>query len=338
MKIIVPMAGEGKRMRPHTFTTPKPLIPIAGRSIVERLVSQIASMTDEPIEEVAYVIGRFGEETEQNLANIAKRVGAKASIYYQDEALGTAHAIHCAAPSLDGKVVIAFADTLFDAAFTIDSEQDGIIWVKEVDDPSQFGVVETNDEGVIDRFVEKPQEPVSDEAIIGIYYFRDGQFLKEALQYLIDHSITGNGEYQLTDAMENMKKQGAYLKTGKVNHWMDCGNKDATVATNSKILELNHKKEQLVAQSVMQDNALIIEPCYIGENVVIRRSVVGPYVTIGDGTEIEGSVIDNSLILNHSTVKNANVANAMIGNNVRFEGKAGDLNLGDYTTIQDRIK
>lgn len=334
MKIIVPMAGEGKRMRPHTFTTPKPLIPIAGQSIVERLVTQIARMTNEPVEEVAYVIGQFGEETEQNLADIAKRIGAKATIYYQDEALGTAHAIYCAEPSLDGKVVIAFADTLFDAGFTIDAEQDGVIWVKKVEDPSQFGVVETNQEGMIERFVEKPQEPVSDEAIIGIYYFKDGKFLKEALQHLIDHNITGNGEYQLTDAMENMKQQGARLKTGEVNHWMDCGNKDATVATNSKILELNHAREQLIAPSIIQENALIIAPCYIGENAVIRHSVVGPYVTIGDGTTIESSVVDNSLILDHSKVKNARVANSMIGNTARFEGQIEDLNLGDYTAIR----
>lgn len=321
-------------MRPHTLTTPKPLIPIAGQSIVERLVNRIGRMTDEPIEEVAYVIGDFGEETENRLENIARRIGAKAKLYYQEEALGTAHAIYCAEPSLDGKVVIAFADTLFDADFTLDSEQDGVIWVKKVEEPSQFGVVETDENGIIKKFVEKPQNPVSDEAIIGIYYFKDGKGLKKQLKYLIDNNITGNGEFQLTDAMENMKNKGIKLKTGQVNHWMDCGNKDATVGTNTKILELNENKEQLIAGSMIKEQAVIIEPCYIGENAVIKKSIVGPYVSVGPFTEISDSVVDHSLILNESTIKNARLTQSMVGNRTVLEGNTSDVSIGDYTKFK----
>ena len=334
MKIIVPMAGAGKRMRPHTLTTPKPLLPIAGQTIVERLVTSIAKMSSEPIQEVAYVIGRsFGDETEKNLKDIAKRVGAEGSIHYQDEALGTGHAILCAEPALKDKVVVAFADTLFDANFTIDPEQDGIIWVKRVDDPSRFGVVETDHNGVIEKFVEKPSEPVSDRAIIGIYFFKDGDFLRKELQYLIDNNVLGNGEYQLTDAMENMKNKGAKLKVGEVNHWMDCGNKDATVDTNTQILRLNHKREQLVASSIVKENSVIIEPCYIGEKAVIKNSVIGPYVSIGSHTEVSNSVIDESIILNHSVINNVRLHHSMIGNYARFDTPSRDLSLGDYTKI-----
>jgi len=179
MKIIIPMAGMGKRMRPHTLTVPKPLVPIAGKAIVHRLVEDIAKVCGEKIEEVAFIIGDFGKETEQRLIKIAESVGAKGSIYYQREALGTAHAIYCAKESLGGKVVVAFADTLFKADFTLDTSNEGIIWVQKVEDPRPFGVVKLNDKNEITDFVEKPEHFVSDLAIIGIYYFQDGENLKK---------------------------------------------------------------------------------------------------------------------------------------------------------------
>ena len=176
MRIIVPMAGMGKRMRPHTLTVPKPLVPIAGKPIVQRLVEDIAKVCHEPIEEVAFIIGDFGKEVEEKLLQIAASVGAKGSIHYQNEPLGTAHAIMCAKEALDGKVVVAFADTLFKADFKLDTSADGTIWVQQVNDPSAFGVVKLNPKNEISDFVEKPVEFVSDLAIIGIYYFKDGAY------------------------------------------------------------------------------------------------------------------------------------------------------------------
>ena len=201
MKIIVPMAGRGSRLRPHTLTTPKPLIPIAGKPIVQRLVEDIVRICGDKVDEIAFVIGDFGKDVEENLVNIAESLGAKGSIYYQDQPLGTAHAIMCAAPALDGETVIAFADTLFRADFTLDPDSDGVIWVKQVDDPSAFGVVQIADEGHIENFVEKPETFVSDLAIIGIYYMKDGPALRDEMQYLLDNKITDKGEYQLTDAL-----------------------------------------------------------------------------------------------------------------------------------------
>ena len=171
MKIIVPMAGRGSRLRPHTLTVPKPLVPIAGKPIVQRLVEDITKVCGEKVDEIAFIIGDFGTQVEKDLVAIAESLGAKGSIYHQEEALGTAHAILCAKDSLKGNVVVAFADTLFRADFTLDSSADGIIWVNQIDDPSAFGVVKLNTENVITDFVEKPKEFVSDLAIIGIYYF-----------------------------------------------------------------------------------------------------------------------------------------------------------------------
>lgn len=331
MKIIVPMAGRGSRMRPHTLTIPKPLLPIAGKPIVQRLVESIAEMTDEKVDEIAYIIGDFGEAVEKQLVGIAESLGAKGSIYYQDVALGTAHAILCAEQSLDGNLIVAFADTLFTADFQLDTEKDGVIWVKQVEDPSAFGVIKTGADGLITDFVEKPAEFVSDMAIIGIYYFKDGAYLKKELQYIIDNDLKDKGEYQLTTALENMKNQGKKLAPGSVNLWMDCGNKNATVGTNKSILELIKGKEKLVADSVKLENTTVIEPCYLGENVKVKNSVIGPYVSVGAGSVIEGSVVSNSIIQENSTVKQKLFSNSMIGNNVQLTGSVEEVSIGDFS-------
>jgi glucose-1-phosphate thymidylyltransferase len=329
MKIIVPMAGMGKRMRPHTLTTPKPLLPIAGKPIVQRLVEDIAKACHEEVEEVAFIIGHFGKDIEDNLKKVAKDIGAKASIYYQEEALGTAHAILCAKESLDGKVVVAFADTLFKADFKMDDSKDGVIWVQKVDDPKPFGVVKVNEENVITDFVEKPETFVSDLAIIGIYYFKDGANLRKELQYLLDNNIKDKGEFQLTSALENMKNKGLKFMPGKVLEWLDCGNKDSTVYTNQRILEHN-KGNGLVSQSHVSTNSVIIEPCFIGENVTLVNSVVGPYVSIGKNSVIENSVIRNSIVQTHSKISSANIQNSMFGNYAEFRDHATEMSMGDY--------
>ena len=332
MKIIIPMAGMGKRMRPHTLTTPKPLIPIAGKPMVQRIVEDIIKVCDEKVDEIAFVVGHFGTEAENNLVKVAESLGAKGSIFYQDEPLGTAHAIMCAKECLTGKVVVAFADTLFKADFKMDSSQEGIIWVQKVDDPKPFGVVKLDNNNIITDFVEKPQEFVSDLAIIGIYYFKDGGYLRRELQYLLDNDIKEKGEYQLTNALENMKAKGAKFTPGKVTEWLDCGNKDATVYTNQRVLEFN--KNEFRNTKIEIQNSKIIEPCFIGEGVVLINSTVGPYASIGNGTIIENSVIKNSIIQTNSKIKNSELSNSMIGNYAEYIGKSNDVSIGDYTIVR----
>ncbi len=331
MKIIVPMAGAGKRMRPHTLTVPKPLIPVAGKPIVQWLVEDIIKVCKEKVTDIAFVIGDFGEEAEKNLLNIAEKLGAKGSISYQDEPLGTAHAILCAGDALKGKVIVAFADTLFRADFTMDEEKDGIIWVNKIDDPKMFGVVKVNSENIITDFIEKPQTFISDLAIIGIYYFKDGEYLRKEMQYLVDNNLKEKGEFQLTNAMENMKNKGTKFSPGKVIEWLDCGNKDATVYTNKRILEIN-KDEKMIASSVKNENSVIIQPCYIGENVTLKNSIVGPHVSVGANSKIENSVITNSIIQTNSSLSNAVLDNSMIGNFVAYKNVPEELSIGDYST------
>lgn len=331
MKIIVPMAGMGKRMRPHTLTVPKPLIPVAGKPIVQHLMEDIVKVCPEKVDEIAFVIGRFGEEAEKNLVAIAESLGAKGTIHYQDTPLGTAHAILCAESALTGKVIIAFADTLFATDANIDATSDGTIWVKQIEDPRQFGVVKLNSEGVITDFVEKPQTFVSDLAIIGIYYFKDGDNLKAELKYLIDNNIKDKGEYQITNAMENMKNKGLKLVPGKVTEWLDCGNKDATVYTNKRVLEIKYPKNNIAA-TVKNINSVIIQPCFIGENVTLENSIIGPHASIGAGCKILNSQLRNSIVQSNTKLTDAHIDNAMIGNYCEYKGKMQDLSMGDYST------
>lgn len=336
MKIIVPMAGRGSRLRPHTLTIPKPLIPIAGKPIVHRLVEDIASVLNQNIDEVAFVIHEsFGKKVEEDLIAIAQKLGAKGTIYYQNEALGTGHAIMCAKESLSGPAVIAYADTLIRADFDLDQTADSVIWVKQVDQPEAFGVVNLNSNGEIIELVEKPATFVSDLAVIGIYYFKDVAVLKNELQAVLDNNIIHGGEYQINDGIKQMMAKGMKFVPGKVDEWMDCGNKDVTVETNNRMLGfLYNDGEALVSESVRLENATIIPPCYIGEEVAIINSVVGPNVSLGKGTHVYNSKIKNSLIQTHTHIKNANLDNAMIGNHVNFDGNFTSISIGDYSVLE----
>lgn len=323
------MAGMGKRMRPHTLTTPKPLIRLAGRPIVAHLIDEIVSTVKDPIEEIAFIVGRFGEEAERELLACAEQRGARGRIYYQDEALGTAHAILCAADSLEGPVIVGFADTIFFSRFSIKEQQEAVIWTKKVAHPEAFGVVLTDGQNRITGFAEKPKEFVSDLAIIGIYYFKDGANLKKELQYLIDNNICKSGEYQLTDALENMRRKGLVFYSETVDEWLDCGNKAATVDTHSRLL--NHKWIHQVSDSAQIKDCVIIPPCYIGENVKLSESVIGPCVSVGARSEIMQSRISHSIIQPDTRIANKVMTTSMVGREVSVLGEPESLNLGDYS-------
>jgi glucose-1-phosphate thymidylyltransferase len=324
------MAGIGKRMRPHTLTVPKPLVPVAGKPIVHWLIEDIAKVCGEEIVEIGFIIGEIDEEAKLNLHKIAEQVGAKAKIFRQEEALGTAHAIMCAEECLKGDVIVAFADTLFKAEFDLDKSADGVVWVHNVEDPSAFGVVTLDNAGHITQFVEKPKEFISNHAIIGIYYFKDGQMLRDELSYLIENNIMEKGEYQLTNALENMRAKGKKFAVGEVIEWWDCGNKDATVYTNQRVLQT--KADRFKNEANKYPSSTIIDPCYIGDNVIINNSKIGPNVSIGSNTYIENSTIENSIIQTKSVIKNITFRNSMVGNEVTLDGTSQELSIGDYST------
>lgn len=331
------MAGRGSRLRPHTLSIPKPLIPVAGKPIVHRLVSDIAKVLNEDIDEIAFILGDpafFGEDVVESLTELANDLGARATIYRQLQPLGTGHAIMCAEPSLSGPAVVAYADTLIRADFQLDRQVDSVIWTKKVSNPEAYGVVNLNDKNEIIELVEKPIEFVSDQAVIGIYYFKDIGVLKKELQYVLDQNIQNGGEYQINDGIKRMMADGKIFKTGKVDEWMDCGNKEVTVETNRRMLGfLAESGELLVSNDLVNQNSKVIAPCFIAKGVILKNATIGPFVSIGEGTQIIDSTVKNSIIQNQSLIKNATLDNSMIGNYAKFDGNFKSISIGDYSEL-----
>ncbi|MFN5172426.1 MAG: sugar phosphate nucleotidyltransferase, partial [Bacteroidota bacterium] len=269
------------------------------------------------------------------LLDIAKSVGAQGKIFYQDVAEGTGHAILCARECLKGDVIVAFADTLFRTQFNLDKSKDGVIWVHKVANPSSFGVVKFDENNIITDFVEKPTEFVSDLAIIGIYYFKSGETLESEIQYLIDNNIREKGEYQLTNAMENMKSKGMQFVPGAVDEWLDCGNYAATVYTNQRVL-VNKAQEFVGTAARFDESVTIHEPCFIGENVSLKNCVIGPHTSIGNNSSIENCTITNSIVQEQCSLNQFNCHDSLIGNHVVVKGSGAatqEFSLGDFSSI-----
>jgi glucose-1-phosphate thymidylyltransferase len=330
MKLIIPMAGRGTRLRPHSNTTPKPLLPVAGTMIVERIIQTFSKTLDRTIEEIVFVLGDFGDEIKQKLADMAERNNAKAVFTRQDEALGTAHAVYCAEQYMEGEIIVVFADTLFDTTgkVTVD-DADSVIWLKEVEDPSRFGVA-LHEGDKITGFIEKPSRPVSKLAIIGVYYFRDGAALRSEIKYLLDNKVTGHGkEYQLTDAIDRLLKAGNVFKAATVDEWLDCGTIPAWLGTTSVILE--KEKHQVLGDVTGSE---ITEPVFIPEGVVVKNSRVGPHVSLEKGTEVYNSTLAYTIVQDNAHITGSDLKNSSIGSFARVKGFKGTTHLGDHSEIE----
>lgn len=332
MKLIIPMAGRGTRVRPHSHTVPKPLLPVAGTMIIERLVETFIRTLDRKIDEIVYILGPdFGQDIKDQLSAMSDRHNAKATFRVQFPALGTAHAVACANEDLDGEVIVAFADTLFDSKEKFNIEgADSVIWLKRVDDPSRFGVA-VHEGDTITGFVEKPEEFISDLAIIGVYYFKDGQELKRQVNRVIDEDIKGpGGEYFLTEALDNMINQGKVFKIATVDEWLDCGTLPAWLETTGEIVA----KEAHSFDSSKYPNSKIIEPVFIADDVVIENSTVGPKVSIESGTIIKDSTVENSIIRENASLENVETSGSTIGAYTSLKNLKGKIDIGDHSSVE----
>ncbi len=329
MKLIIPMAGRGTRLRPHTHVTPKPLLPVVGVPMVERIVNTFTEVLPRPLTEGVFVLGDFPTEVNDQLSRICARHGMTASFVYQDEALGTGHAVYCAKDFLEGEIITVFADTVFtiDGAVSLEGA-DVVAFVKWVEDPRRFGVVMKDGDKITD-FIEKPAEIISHEALIGIYYVQKGEQLRAALQHIIENDVTGHGsEYQLTDAFDYLVKQGKVIKTAQVTDWLDCGTIDALMDTSRFLLKRPGEARKL---GVVEES-VVIEPVFIGEGAVVRHSVVGPNVVIEAGAEITDSIIRNSLIFSGARIKTSHLVDSLIGRDASLVGPLNKLNIGDHSS------
>ena len=288
MKIVLPVAGNGIRLRPYTENLPKCLLPVAGKTIIDWIVD--GALFLKPSETI-FITGYKASVVDDFLKQRSEWGAVRTVVQSNPQGLG--EAISLALPDVndDAPLLIILGDTLFEADLSIlDKATENILYTFKVSDPKRFGVAVTDKNGHIERLVEKPQEFVSDEAIVGIYYIKDVKALKEALNYLMQNDIRTKGEFQLTDALERMIQGGCKFRTAPVEKWLDCGLVETLLETNAHVLERNEK----VAPKF--DGSEIVMPCYIGKNVVIKNSKVGPNVSVGDGCVIENSEISTAIL------------------------------------------
>ncbi|MEX0747136.1 MAG: sugar phosphate nucleotidyltransferase [Rhodothermales bacterium] len=331
MKLIIPMAGRGTRVRPHSHVTPKPLMSVKGKSMVERIVDTFNKVLPANLDEGVFVLGPdFSKEVYDELRAICGRHGMTAHFAVQERAEGTAHAVYCAGEHLQGEGIVIFADTVFDMEPGVDLEgADVVAWVKHVDDPRRFGVAVREGDRIVE-LVEKPAELISNEALIGIYFVKDLAQMKEAIRAIIENDIRGKGgEFQLTDALDRMLKEGAVFKTASVTEWLDCGTIEALLDTTKLILA----REPDDLHQGETENSVIIDPVYIGPGARVSHSVVGPNVSIEANANVRGSILRDSIVFAHAKVENAVLTNSLIGQHADIRPPAGRMNVGDHSEI-----
>lgn len=328
MKALIPVAGIGSRLRPHTHTQPKSLIPVAGKPILAHIVDSLIAVG---INEFVFIIGYLGDKIEQYISTNYPNIHSYFVV--QTDGKGTGHAIWLAHDLLKDNepVFIVFGDTIVQANLkAIASSQVSLLGVKRVDDPREFGVAEIDETGLITKLVEKPTIPKSNQALVGIYKICETKQLKHALNYNIEHGIVTRGEYQLTDALMRMIDNGIKMHAFNVDGWFDCGKKDILLETNAILLKGD---DYIRAHSKDFENTIIIDPVYIGKGSKISNSIIGPNVSIGDAVIVDYSIIRNSIIGPHSHLENANLNSSIIGNDASLKGISLSLNLGDSTEI-----
>jgi glucose-1-phosphate thymidylyltransferase len=324
MKVIIPLAGKGTRLRPHTHLTPKPMLRVAGKPVISYLLDDLEKLGG--IEQIIYITGHLKDKVEEYART---EYDFPAVFVEQKVQNGTATAVELARPYVDQPVLIIFVDTIFDADLSLvqNTDADGIIWVKEVEDYQRFGVVVTDAKGYMTRIVEKPSTPISKRANIGLYYIRNWKLLYEGISYVMKQPAN-KGEYYLTDAFQYMIDKGAKIKVVDVEGWYDAGKLDTLLDTNRAMLERGAARGPRNAK-----NSTIIDPVYVEDDVVITNSTIGPNVSVHAGAVIDGSTVRDSIVGSKSTVRNSDLHGSMIGDEVVLDGVKGQVTIGDNSEV-----
>ena len=328
MKAIIPVAGAGTRLRPLTYTQPKSLIPVAGKPIIDLIVDQLRGAG---VDEFVFIIGYLGEKIKDHIES--KYPNLKKAFITQKERLGLGHAIWVAKEQIEqaDEIIIFLGDTIID--FDIQkfvSNETSVFCVKTVKDPGNFGVVEIGEEGFVTKVVEKPKIPKTNMAMVGVYKIKEVKQLIDAIGKNIKNNNTTHNEFQLTDGLMNLIRDGHKMTTMQVNNWFDCGKKEILLATNSKLLD----EEGFASANLPAfDNTIIIDPVAIGKNCKIKNSIIGPHVTIGDNVDISYSIVKDSIIGNFSLIDDVILTKSIVGNDAAIRGLSQSLNIGDNTEI-----
>jgi glucose-1-phosphate thymidylyltransferase len=325
MKVIIPLAGKGTRLRPHTHVTPKPMMRVAGKPVMSYVLDELRNLGG--VEQIIYITGHLKERVEE----FARQSLAIPSVFIEQKIQdGTAGAIALAREHVDQPVLIIFVDTIFDADLSVvnRTEADGIIWTKEVEDYQRFGVVVTDAEGNMTRIVEKPKTPISKRANIGLYYIRNWRLLFEGIDHVLA-SPTNQGEYYLTDAFQYMIDKGAKIQVIDVEGWYDAGKIETMLETNQTMLEKGRARKP-----ASTGDCTIIDPVYIEDDVRLSGSTIGPNVSIGAGSVVESSTLSHSIVGTGASIKNSRIANSLIGDAAVLEGVSGEVTVGDHSEVR----
>ena len=326
MKVIIPLAGKGTRLRPHTHITPKPMLKVAGKPVMSYVLDELKKLGN--VEQVIYITGHLKEKVEE----YARAEMDVASVFIEQKVQdGTAGAIALAKEYVNQPVLIIFVDTIFDADLTkVKSvDADGIIWVKEVEDYQRFGVVVTDKDGNMTKIVEKPDTPISKRANIGLYYVKNWKLLYEGIEWTLKQP-KNKGEYYLTDAFQYMIDKGAKIKVIDVEGWYDAGKLDTLLETNKIVLEKGAARRPKNVEA----SVTIHDPVYIEDDVTLTNSTIGPNVTLGKGSRVEGSTLTDTIVGSRCTIKRSTLHNSLIGDDVVVEGLRGEVTLSDHAEVR----
>jgi glucose-1-phosphate thymidylyltransferase len=325
MKVIIPLAGKGTRLRPHTHITPKPMLKVAGKPVMSYVLDELKKLGN--VEQIIYITGHLKEKVEE----YARTEIDVPSVFIEQKVQdGTAGAIALAKDYVDQPVLIIFVDTIFDADLTkVKSvDADGIIWVKEVEDYQRFGVVVTDKDGNMTKIVEKPKTPISKRANIGLYWIRNWKLLFEGIDFVLKQP-KNQGEYFLTDAFQYMIDKGAKIRVIDVEGWFDAGKIETMLETNEAMLTRGRARRPRDA-----GDSTIVDPVYIEDNVTLKKSKVGPNVSIGKGTVLEGSEISNSIIGSNAKIRKSVLRNSLVGDDTVVEGVKGEVTVADHSEVR----
>jgi glucose-1-phosphate thymidylyltransferase len=331
MKVIILLAGYGTRMRPHTWSRPKPILNVAGNTIVGHILEMMADITTE---EVVFVVGYKGDQIEAWIREHHPNLDTHFVV--QEEALGQAHAIWLCKDYLDdGDAVVAFGDGIIEANYAglADPEVDGVILVEEIEDPRRFGVAVLDEDGFITGFIEKPPTMEHKMAIAGINWFRNGRQLFEATDQTLNQKRQTLGEYFMVDAYQVMLENGARMRTMQLEQWADAGTPKAILETNARLLSVGFGSQDALERS-FSENFTLIPPVYLHESAILEAAVIGPYASIGAGVSVTNAVIRNSIIDQGAVVEGCVLDGALVGENATVTGRTKSLFIGDNSSVE----
>ncbi len=330
LKIVIPMAGLGTRLRPHTWSKPKQLIGVAGKPVLDHVLDTLSTLPDPENIELINIVGYRGEQIEAHLG--ARYPHLKAHYVLQEDPRGQSHAIYLAKEYLKGPMLVIFADTLIetDLSFLASEPAEAVVWVKPVPDPRRFGVAVVGDDGWVDRLIEKPQEMTNNLAVVGFYYIRSAEDLVSAIEEQMKRNMQLKGEFFLADAINIMLERGLRMRTQKVDTWLDAGTPEALLETNRYLLENGRNNS---AQLADREGIVVIPPVFIHPTAEVIHSIVGPNVSLGAGCRVERSILSDSILEDEAQVLDVILEKSLVGRRAHIQRRAGVISAGDQTVV-----